>query len=282
MGTSTRLPGPRGQEWRTARERLTKATNHHYGAGAAESARQNTEGGMPTSSRDHPSWFPLDTDGLPDAEVSLLATQFLRCLAQSLDADPDAFGARATVASTGLRLLKVVGNIDTEGPPRGLEIRPQRSGIDEVLFARRFTEAVSGSGGRVIDHCCRRAAAHSAQILLRRHDVRRSLTGVAWRPGSLDDEFLCLLYRHYVADVLIALLTAFIEGNLTMVFPALPALDPVGLIAGEISGQLVDLVPTPCDRQSRHPDATSILATARTMIETAVDETLANVLEVAA
>jgi hypothetical protein len=172
------------------------------------------------------AWRP----GKPDADEALqqAAADLLGVLHRTMRQDPDAFGLYEAACAGGERLAEALASLAESRPP----------GQD---FAARFTVEVGGTGGTIADATVRRAAAMAAQRLVSRHPE-----AVAAGRG-LTDEFLCLLYRWFFADVVVAFPGAVVAEKIKLDLAVLTPFDPEGGIADWIGGQVIRLLPNPCE-----------------------------------
>ncbi|MER7197443.1 hypothetical protein CG723_29495 [Streptomyces sp. CB01635] len=221
MGTSSRWPGPRGNpgtpagEWSRVSQRLS-------------------------------SWR---SGRLEDLEP--IAEDCLGVLHRTLRADPSAFGLRDTARAAGERLTTAMdslaagpGTISADGPPDPLGADPRTD------FAARLVRAVGGEGGTVADAAVRRAAAATADRMATRHPEVLAADGKGW-----SGDLLCLLYQWFFADVVAEFLRAVVAEKIKLVVPVLPLADPEDHIADWVAGQVLHLVPNPCEEAARLVEA---------------------------
>ncbi|MFF5217625.1 hypothetical protein [Micromonospora sp. NPDC000442] len=244
MGTSTRLPGPAGGGWTSAKLSLSRWTPHPQS--------------QPES---------LFEDDRRTAERT--AEKFRNALRDALREDPERFGIKGSAKASGERLVTVLDDLRQSDPAllRGIADRPLTP-ADE--FVRRFVAEVGGNGRLVVDAATRRAARRVAERLMD-HD---GPLAAPLRPGGISGELFCALYRSFFGDLVGQFVHILIAENVKLALPVL-ALDPTDTVAGIVADQIVKVLPDPCAvANAREPEQPRLVDIARDLLTETVTEAL--------
>ncbi|MEU5611122.1 hypothetical protein AB0H03_20705 [Streptomyces sparsogenes] len=191
-------------------------------------------------------WRPERPDALRRLEE--IADDHLRVLHRTMRDDPDAFGLYEAAHAAGERLTEAMAEFATA-----------ESVGDEAMA--RFVALVGGEGGTVAEAAVRRAAA----VTIRR--VAQTPAGAAgggWGGGLFGDLF-CPIFRWLFADIVAEFLRAAIAEKITLLAPALPAVDPENHIATWLAERVYALVPSPCEEAERLGGAAAAAEAAETV-----------------
>src|SRR5262249_35167075 len=90
----------------------------------------------------------------------------------------------------------------------------------------------------------------------------------------IDDNLFCMIYRLFFADAVTGFLQSVIAAKITLMVPALPAVDPAGQITDWIAEQITSAVPTPCQERTEHRSGPSLADLGRSLIKDAVKRAL--------
>ena len=243
MGTSSKLPGPRGGGW----------------SGAVQKARAWARDGLTEDDAEH--------TGAPGREA---ARAYLRALARTLREAPDAFGLRAALLSAGERLITVWERLQ-EAPATTRTTQERNSD-----FAARFVDAVAGEGSTVATAAVRRATA--GPLLDRLIDGLSEQAAGESPPGTkapLPDDLFCEIYGLLFSDAVGEFIKTIIAEKIELTVPALYAIDPAAHIASWAAEHVRAVLPLPCEAQ-RSKDATAppITVVGRSLLEKTVDRAL--------
>lgn len=274
MGTSRRWPGPSGGAWKPVKGRLTRSLKQlEKPAGnvtlLASEARNDT-GPSGIGQVGHEL-----VAGLSPEEVARLGESYCEALAAELRADPERFGLRSAMEHAGVRLVDILEALDQQGltylgPFDGVPVEDR---LDE--FVARFTDQVALSVGLTADAVIRRAAADSARQLLKEiPGLRRAVETGDDKPSGIGDELFCALYRFFFADAVTTFLRSVIAAKISLMVPALPAVDPAGHITGWIAENITAAIPTPCQDKDAHGSGPSLADLGRNLLNEAVDQAL--------
>lgn len=228
MGTSSRWPGPRGNpgtpagEWSRIRGRLS-------------------------------SWRPSQPGSTE--RLDAIAEDCLTVLHRTLREDPSAFGLQDAACAAGERLTAAMDSL-AAGSGTGLDDLDEAGAADaddgdvRTTFLSDFVSAVGGDGGTVTDAAVRRAAAATADRMATHHPEVLTRGGSGW-----SGDLLCSLYQWFFADIVAEFLHIVVAENIKLVVPALPLADPEDHIADWVAGQVLHLVPNPCEEAAHLTEA---------------------------
>jgi hypothetical protein len=257
MGTSKAVAGPRGGRWVGAGRRL--------GGWERQLATDDGSGGAQSG---------VAAAGARAPEVG---EAYRRALADTLATSPSEFGLRAALIAAGERLLDAFDRLAAEGAAAFGQL--DGADVDERLdlFAAHLADAVVGPGGGLVDAAIRRAVAGPVVDALAIPDTP---LGQAVRDGGsggvpIIGELLCSVYQLFFAKSVSGFLNTVIAEKIKLAVPVLYAVDPAGIVANWISGQIVSLLPSPCEEQQNHsPDGGSLTEVARGLLHETVDRAL--------
>ncbi|GIJ34656.1 hypothetical protein [Micromonospora sediminimaris] len=245
MGTSTRLPGPTGGGWTSAKRSLSSWT-----------PRPQSQPGS------------LVEDDRREAERT--AEKFRDALRDALREDPERFGIQSSARASGDRLITVLDDLRQPDPAllRGIADHPYLAPADE--FVRRFVAEVGGDGRLVVDAATRRAARRVVERLVD-HD---GPLADPLRPGGISGELFCALYQSFFGDLVGQFVHILIAENVKLALPVL-ALDPTDTVAGFVADQIVKVLPDPCAvANAREPEQPRLVDIARDLLAETVAEAL--------
>ncbi|WP_091614588.1 hypothetical protein [Micromonospora mirobrigensis] len=219
-----------------------------------------------------------DHDGTPGSlgeddqrAAEEVATQFRRALRDALRDDPTRFGLRDTALDVGQRLVTVLDDLRQPDPAilRDLPQQDTPAATDE--FVRRFVTEVGGDGRLIVDAIARRAARGAAERLVA---PAGPLADPA-RPQRITGELFCAIYRLFFGELIGEFVHVLIAENIKLAVPALVVLDPTDTVAGFVAGQVVRLLPDPCDAATaREPERPRLAEVARELLTDTVTEAL--------
>jgi hypothetical protein len=259
VGTSKRLAGPRGGEWRSA--------NQHLGSWVADLERKASasEGGKPSSS-------PAQDD---EENAREIAARYLNALAGTLRDDADAFGLRTAMLNAGGRL---VGTLDSLRTGRTEWFPGAGDDPDGRVaeFLGRFVADVAGTGGLIADDAIRRAAATCGEAIVSFPGPVRDavLGGSAASPVTLSGELFCLVFRLFFKEAVASFITTIIAEKVQLAVPLLHVIDPAGEIAHWVGEQVVAHIPDPCQEGEALGGKPSLAELAQGLVAESVDRAL--------
>jgi hypothetical protein len=246
MGTSTRLPGPRGGGWSGAKGRLSR---------------------WAPSTDSRPGWL-TNADQRTAAQI---ASRFRQALRDALLAEPDRFGLRGTAREAGHRLVAALDELRRPDAPllRDLSESPSVAPADE--FVRRFVAEVGGDGTLIVDAVARRAARKVADSLVGPDGPLADPT----TPSGITTELFCALYRTFFGELVGEFVHVLIAENVKLAVPVLVMLDPTDVVAGFVAEQVIKVLPDPCETAAaREPGRPRLAEVARELVAVTVDEAL--------
>ena len=254
MGTSTKLPGPKGRWTIGSRVRREPALR-----------------GEQESEADH----PVLSRPLPPEKVEEYAQTYLDALRSDLCTDPRAYGLLNAAHRAGERLTEVMAGLTHDGIASlglGDESTPDEHAD---AFIARFTDQVAVCTGLPADAAVRRACVRTAERLLEKDArVRAAVEGGTDLTGWLVDELFCELYRMFFADIVQEFLHTMITANIALAVPVLPTVDPAGLIAHSAAKVILQLIPTPCKESDRRADGSPLHRLGRELAGEALERAL--------
>ncbi|PXY17877.1 hypothetical protein BAY59_35405 [Prauserella coralliicola] len=207
-----------------------------------------------------------------EQELARHGEAFLEALGSELRADPAAFGLVETSWRAGSRLIDLLEGLGGEGTSALGPLRGTTAEERVDLFVSRFVRRIGGEGGLLTDAVARRAAAHAAEMLLSKHPVLRHAveTDADTVEISIGSDLFCAVYQIFFADLVKEFLAAVIAGKITLMVPILPVLDPAGEITNWLAGQMVHMIPTPCQEKGESDDERSVVELGRHLASDAV------------
>ncbi|WP_433391085.1 hypothetical protein [Micromonospora sp. KLBMP9576] len=253
MGTSTKLPGPRGEPWALTRGQMTRW------AGVVSASRPSPEDAL-----------PADLDS-----AERLAERYRRALADTLRDDPDMSGLRPAALRVGGQLVSVLADLLDGESALFTDMAGSTAQEREDEFVARFVSTVGGDGGLVGDSVARRAARRTAEKLL--DDCPAAEAALRTREGTvrLDGDLFCSLYRFFFGEFVGEFISTVIVESLPLTVPLTLPLDPTGLVASAVTRQVVESLPDPCaEATGRDPRRGLLAETAGELVNDMVEHAL--------
>lgn len=256
MGTSRKLPGPPGGEWRTANQRL--------GLWVSRLERSNSG---PDARRCSPDDTQKDEKFAQD-----IATLYLAALARTLQDDPAAFGLREKMVNAGNRLVDILDALRASeadwSPPLGDDAEDRAAD-----FLQRFVETVAGTDCLITDAAIRESAATCGEELLSAPGSLRDAVqdGKAVSGPAISSELFCLVFRIFFKDAVTGFITTIIAEKVKLAVPVLHVIDPAGKIADWVAEQVVARIPDPCAEGEALGEKPSLAELAQGLVAESVD-----------
>jgi hypothetical protein len=219
VGTSTKVPGPRGGNWTSAKRRAAR-------------------------------WRPDLTD--PAAEVARIGDSYLGALRTTVAEQPDAFGLYGGMSASGGRLVDALERLDRADLDDILAAPDAGRSELRDAFVGSLVDEISGPTGLLIDAVVRRAAVRAVDELLGTPGPSRTAGehGAA-AGGGISGELFCAVYQLFFAELIAEFVTMVIAEQIQLAVPVLPVVDPAGHIAEWIADQIFQLIPSPCEEATQ-------------------------------
>ncbi len=119
----------------------------------------------------------------------------------------------------------------------------------------------------------------AARILEESPRLRQSVENGDSTDSWVDNEFFCLIYKLFFADIVTEFLVSVVASQITTAMPALLVADPTGMLTNAIAGEIASYVPTPCDEADEAADRSFIAGVGERLVDDALDRTIDSLLE---
>lgn len=188
-------------------------------------------------------------------------------------ADPEAYGIRDAALTGGSRLVETLSALIDDrnalGPPP-----PGWPASSADWFLTVFVDRLAGDDNNTIAAAVvRRAATTAAERLISDSGIP---TGSEETPKSrgLTMDLFCLVYRSFIADVVVEFAKSVIAEQVTLAISGLLLFDPAGQIPEFVGKQVAALILNPCEQAETKHDTRRIDEFASDVLRDNVDRAL--------